>query len=378
MTSAQDEELQKSYAYWRVMIEDHRERLGPMRIEMTEDILGREGTESFLRDGEPADLYVGFSLMDHREWAVRHHGRPWFSARLVIEAKDGSFGEPVCEFDRPPAERLRTFGNYVDDLRLDPRPPELVPGWMKVELAEVGAWDLVGDRLTVDDEGRPLGLPQSPGSVGVPVPEGAQWATPGRFADMFPGAEVQQTATVDAWAVPVEVVPGAAVAGLVERWGRLAGEFGPVVRVLEPGAGLVAGEESVGVAPALVEVVEVLPGVALGGVVLDWPRGRSERWPELGDRVTYQPLMGNGREAIVVRIDPGTGAAGEVVHLSDDGELTVVGPDPVAWWEGFTDWAERVLPGLRTELEGEAVDAEELEVLLEEAVEQEFTTWLGP
>ena len=327
MSGERDADLQRIYAYWRTMIEDHRERLGPMRIDIMEDVLGREVDKSFLRDGEPANLHVGIPLSSHRDWAVRHYGRPWFSARLVIEAEDGSFGEPVCEFDRPPVERLRTYGNYVDDLLLDPRSGDLVPGWMKVELAEVGAWDLVGDRLTVDDQGGPVGVPQSPGSVGVSVPEGAQWATPGRFADMFPGAEVQQTATVDAWAVPVEVVA-------------------------------------------------VLSGVALGGVVLDWPRARSERWPELGDRFTYQPLMSNGREALVVRIDPGTGVPGEVVHLSDDGRLSVVGPDPLTWWEGLTDWAERVLPGLRTELEGEAVDAEELEVFLEEAVEQEFTTWL--
>ena len=49
-------------------------------------------------------------------------------ARLAIAA-DGSFDDPVCEYDRPPAaEKLRTLGNYVADLERYPRPPALVPG----------------------------------------------------------------------------------------------------------------------------------------------------------------------------------------------------------------------------------------------------------
>jgi hypothetical protein len=91
--------------------------------------------------------------------------------------------------------------------------------------------------------------------------------------------------------------------------------------------------------------------VVLGGVVLDWPQARSEAWPELGGRSTYQPLWSGGREAPVVRVEPGTGAPGSVVRLADDGEVTVVGPDPVTWWRALTDWAEQTLPGLRAELE---------------------------
>lgn len=101
--------------------------------------------------------------------------------------------------------------------------------------------------------------------------------------------------------------------------------------MLPPRAGLVVGEESVGVAPTLSAVTEVLPGVALGGVVLDWPQGASQVWPELGGRFSCQPVSADGREGIVVRIDTRSGAAGEVVHLSDDASVSVLAVDVVAW-----------------------------------------------
>ena len=171
---------------------------------------------------------------------------------------------------------------------------------------------------------------------------------------------------------------------MVERWDRLAQRWPALVRVLDPAEGQVPGEDSVGVAPALAEVVAALPGVALGGVAVDWPRGTSQRWPELGeDRFGHQPVWASGREAVVVRIDAG-GRAGEVLHVRGDGGVDlaaggvdIVAPDVVAWWRRLTAWAEGALPDLAEELGAEVDDPEELEMVLEEALEQEFVSWLG-
>jgi hypothetical protein len=181
---------------------------------------------------------------------------------------------------------------------------------------------------------------------------------------------------VSEWTTPTDVLPAEPMVALRERWQRLADQHPSVVRLLGPDAGSVSGEESVGVAPALAQVVEALPGVALGGVVLDWPQSASQTWPELDDRHTYQPVHANGREAIVVRIDPESGAAGEVVHVTGDGGVEVLDTDVLAWWEALTSWAEQALPALAQELEPEAADEEELQMLLEESVEQDFQEWL--
>lgn len=124
------------------------------------------------------------------------------------------------------------------------------------------------------------------------------------------------------------------------------------------------------------EVVAALPGVALAGVLLDWPQDGWQTWPELGGRFTYQPVWADGREAIVVRLDPRSGAAGEVVHLADDGRVVVLAPDVLSWWQALTSWAEDRLVALRVELGPEAADEEELSMLLEEALEQDFQEWL--
>jgi hypothetical protein len=171
---------------------------------------------------------------------------------------------------------------------------------------------------------------------------------------------------------------------VVERWERLAQRWPGLVRVLETAEVEVAGEESVGVAPALSELVDALPGVALGGVAVDWPRGTSQRWPELGeDRFGYQPLWVSGREALVVRIDQ-AGRPGEVLHVRGDGGIDlaaggvdIVAPDVVAWWRSLTAWAESTLPALVEELGAEVADPDELELVLEEALEEDFTTWLA-
>lgn len=174
-------------------------------------------------------------------------------------------------------------------------------------------------------------------------------------------------------------VPAEAVRPLRLRWERLADMHAPVVRLLPPGAGVTPEEESVAVPPGLAEVVDVLPGIAVGAVVVDWPQAASQQWPELEARHTYQPVWADGRAAVVVRIDPVSGAAGEVVQVVGDAEGSVrtLAGDAVTWWESFTEWAERALVDLVEELRSEVEDEEELQALLEEALDQEFTEWLN-
>ena len=108
-------------------------------------------------------------------WPTELYGRTPFTVDLEVSA-EGVPAPPVMEFDRPPhAVKLRTPSLYVQELEKRPRPPELVPGWMKVELAAVGAWDLRADVPTWKDL-ESTGQPQTPESVGVPPPPGAEWA----------------------------------------------------------------------------------------------------------------------------------------------------------------------------------------------------------
>ncbi len=179
------------------------------------------------------------------------------------------------------------------------------------------------------------------------------------------------------WPTPDKIVPPGPMVALRERWEQMAHRRGQLVRVLAPDAGIVPGERQAGVAPALSEVVAALPGVRLGGVVLDWPQGESQRWPELGARETYQPVWVSGREAVVVSVDPSSGVAGHVVHVRGDGEVDVVGDDIVAWLTALTSWAEAELADLERELAPQAESEEELEMFLEEALDQDFEEWLG-
>jgi hypothetical protein len=182
----------------------------------------------------------------------------------------------------------------------------------------------------------------------------------------------------------VEVVPAAVLGGVVERWRGLAVRWPTLVRVLTAAEVEVRNEESAGVAPALAEVVEALPGVALAGVSVDWPQGLTQRWPELGeDRFGYQPVWSMGREAVVVRIGP-EGRPGEVLHVRGDGGVgleaggvDLVAPDVLTWWRRLTTWAEATLPTLAEELGPEVEGPEELQLAMEQALEEDFLAWLG-
>lgn len=73
---------------------------------------------------------------------------------------------------------MRGWRDYIKDLESFPRPPSAVPGWMKVESASVGAWDLVADEPRWDERPEPCGRPQSPESAWVTPPPGDEHARP--------------------------------------------------------------------------------------------------------------------------------------------------------------------------------------------------------
>ncbi len=86
----------------------------------------------------------------------------------------------------------------------------------------------------------------------------------------------------------------------------------------------------------------------------------------------------DGRSAVVVRIDPVSGTASEVLHVRDDSVCTVdvLAGDIVTWWEELTSWAEHKLAANTQELEPEATNGAELRMLLKESIEHDFADWL--
>lgn len=173
MSEDSEEDL---FDYVRSELAVYRQRVGAFAFDVVESAMGRRGAYSYFRDGDRQEnMRVPWTLVEHRDWAHGVHGRPWFTSRVQVSPDGGctfSF-----EYDLPPeAPQLRTVGDIADDVALFPRSPELVPGWMKVELALVGAWDLATDQLTVNDRWEPIGTPQTAASVGVPLPPGAEHA----------------------------------------------------------------------------------------------------------------------------------------------------------------------------------------------------------
>ncbi len=154
----------------------YRARVGHFAFKMRHEQMGRLIVRDYWREGVQNQRGGPLvTLSAYVDLAYRLYGRTPFTVDLEVSA-EGVPAPPVMEFDRPPhAVKLRTPSLYVQELEKRPRPPELVPGWMKVELAAVGAWDLRADVPTWKDL-ESTGEPQTPESVGVPPPPGAEWA----------------------------------------------------------------------------------------------------------------------------------------------------------------------------------------------------------
>jgi hypothetical protein len=389
-----DPALVKMLDYWNDSLDHYRRRVGAYAFDIIDEEMGREAVETFWRDGEQVGYEApGFIVGSHNKWAYRVFGRTWFTARLHVPAT-GRVGLPVCEYERPPeAVRLRTPGHYVRELTVRPRPPALVPGWMKVELAAVGAWDLVTDTPAWVDY-QSTGTPQTPQTAGVPPPPGAQWALPAQVTPIViehrnpePGPEPGNPARQPGWAVPARVLDPGPMTAIRARWETMARQWSPLVRVLAPGAGIAGGEEAIAIAPALAGIAAVFPGVDFGPVDFTWPQSIRQVWWEQGfeNRYAHQPLWAgaDGHEAIVVRIDPGTGAPGEVVYLRDGARLDTLAPDIITWWETFTTWAEEELTRLvdvkhhlAAQDQYTVQDADHLTELLANTLDEDFTEWL--
>ncbi len=178
----EDEFLREIRDWLRNELDIYRSRVGSFAFEERYERMGRSIVRTFTRDGEVVDMRTKVTASSYHDWAYERFGRTPFTMWLSVPAQ-GEPGEPRMEFDRPPESvKLRKPSLYVQELEKRPRPPELVPGWMKVELAAVGAWNLRSDRPTWENY-EPTGVPQTPESVGVPRPPGAEWALPGETTD---------------------------------------------------------------------------------------------------------------------------------------------------------------------------------------------------
>ncbi len=168
-----DERLREIREWLREELVEYRARVGSFAFKQRVERMGRILDIVYSRDGEVVDMWAPFSGSPYYKWAYERFGRTPFTIVLSVPA-EGEPGDPVLEFDRPPSSlKLRDLSLYVQELEMRPRRPELVPGWMKVELAAVGAWDLRADRPSWEDYE----------STGVPPPAGAEWALPGETTD---------------------------------------------------------------------------------------------------------------------------------------------------------------------------------------------------
>ncbi len=169
------EELARINGLVRDELVGYRRRVGEFAFALRHEQMGRSIVLTFWRDGVEDEGKPNLTLSPYVKAAYRLEGRTPFVVDLAVDAH-GVPGEPVLEFDRPPAAiELRRPSLYVQELELRPRPPALVPGWMKVELAAIGAWDLRADCPAWADF-EPTAQPQTPESAGVPPPSGAEWA----------------------------------------------------------------------------------------------------------------------------------------------------------------------------------------------------------
>ncbi|MGL4174328.1 MAG: hypothetical protein ACRCTR_09740 [Actinomycetota bacterium] len=383
---------------------DVRSRVGGYAYTYKQEWVGEYASSSMWRDGVhyPGESPGGVSLSDYFDVAYRVLGRRPVSVTVEVD-ETGLPGVPVLNFDLPPDDMsLREPERSWRELVSWPRPAGLVPGWMKVELAAVGAWDLVGDKLVMRDH-HPGMQPHTPGSVGVPVPSGGELALSlEQIRELYSGPVFPDEITSwwpllrKSWATPdpSAVIPGSALAGVRARWDVLAERFPGFVRVLtleEQVAGAGPGD-LVGIAPAFVEIAGVMPGVDVG-VPVGWGQGEHQSWPALErDRFGQQPLLDGQRAGLVARVEPETGEPGDVAYTKGeayynlDGELEldswnvsdvfVVAPDVVTFWEDFTTWAESVVPEAVAEIISATGDPEEQRDALIDYMDYGIEDWL--
>ncbi|WP_370894772.1 hypothetical protein [Janibacter sp. GXQ6167] len=334
-------------------------------------------------------------LEAEREREIADGGWGWFWSRVEADAPRGVLsvwvsGDPAplveLDGDRSP---FREPGLYVSELLRMPRDASRVPGWMKVELAAVGAWDLVADEPRFTERREPTGKPQTPEGLGVEPPEGAELAwgraegTPSRGVAEYDRVTRECARRVargegqgGLWAkvrsvlagdrrspapaaagsddrfAPDHAMTGDVFEGFASRWAVLAGRFPELVRMVD-GVDVEAG---VGVAPVFREAAAAFPGVEVALWEFSWLTGADESSEEVGSRRSQQPLMWHQRQGVVVRVDPESGAAGEVVAVSE-GDVVVIASGVVEFFDRLTGFAEEVLPRAWEEA-GEAAEGD--------------------
>ena len=358
---------------------------------------GGHGTSYAVIDGtrtkNPWSFDISNVLHHRMKTEVADGGRCWYLA-TVTWTPDAGFRVDL-EHDSPPPVKpryplnpsLRQPEFYAKDLRLYPRTPDRVPGWMKVELAAVGGWDLTADQPTFNDKG-PTGVPMTPESAGVPMPPGGEQAQPYDtpiFAEIRDGLPAKQQPgyqprrglrglfgrkdkSADTASTPSPPTPPsgpgtlldpAPFADLYARWQALAERY-PGMITLDDGEGW-QRDDSTHVTPALRDAASAFPTVTAAAWTLDWTSSTEGGPPDtaLGELGTYQLLHAFNGEAIAVRLNAANNP-GEVVRAYED-NLTVVAPDLLSFLTGLTAEVERTAPAAwdaaRTDLADEDPDA---------------------
>ena len=287
----------------------------------------------------------------------------WAWYLLTITWADGVF-TVTPDYEHPPTTTVRGSagfsrrapGAYVTDLEMYPRAPDRVPGWMKVELAAVGGWDLVADRPTYKNY-EPTGVPMTPESAGVPVPPGGEYALPydapvlaeiraNLPAKQQPGHEpprrmrrlLDRAKTAMSAPRPRRPMDPAPFAHLYARWQTLAERY-PGMITLDDGEGW-QRDDFDHVPESLRAAAAAFPSVSAGGWSITWLTHdeAGPQNPELGAPEDYQVLQNLGRETTVVRLDA-TGNAGEVVRAYEE-TITVLAPDLLTFLTALTEHVE--------------------------------------
>lgn len=123
---------------------------------------GRKWAEGRIRNdlSSAITLAVGSAADEIKDAVYQEQGRPWYSSVWRLT----STGERSWEWDFDARPRYsgplsNCLETYLEDLAAFPRADHLVPLWMRPTLAAAGAWDPATDRLTLDGNGQPAGVP---------------------------------------------------------------------------------------------------------------------------------------------------------------------------------------------------------------------------
>lgn len=150
---------------------DYRSRVDVDRVQLMLAPMGRLSPRHLLHDGSEANAHHHFFALSpvsrplelSLDAAYEDLGAPW-TVGCVRDV--GGVVSGWVDFDLRPPVWVGLWGELEADMLLGelvvrPRRPELVPGWMKVELAVAGLWDVDVDGPGWDEGLVPRAVPVS-------------------------------------------------------------------------------------------------------------------------------------------------------------------------------------------------------------------------